>query len=78
LPNEARKIISMTGQLILERGQWRGIRQELAAGVNQNDCPLSGAKRTWTVMWLRPPRSRMTQLGHERVAFAAMHGHDLL
>ena len=43
-------------------------------------CYLSafGAKRTCTVVWLRPSRSRLTRSGHERAAFAAMHGPDLL
>src|SRR5262249_11198238 len=30
----------------------------------QVGCPLSGAKPTCTVVWLRPPWSRMTQSGH--------------
>jgi hypothetical protein len=30
------------------RGRDGRIRKKLAAGVNPNDCPLSGAKRTWS------------------------------
>src|SRR5262249_1584861 len=37
-----------------------------------------GAKRTCIGPWLRLPRSQMTQSGHERIAFAAMQGPDLL
>jgi hypothetical protein len=37
-----------------------------------------GAKRTCTMMRLRPPRSRMTHTGHERAAFTATHPRDLL
>jgi hypothetical protein len=32
-----------------------------------------GAKRTCTVVWLRPAQSLMTHLGHSAIKFAVMH-----
>src|SRR5262245_25893637 len=37
-----------------------------------------GAKRTWRDRRWRIDRSLMTQSGHERAAFAAIHGTDLI
>jgi hypothetical protein len=51
--------------------------------IDKRFCPpysrlLLGAKRTCMGVLLSPRRSQLTQLGHERPAFAAMHGPDLL
>ena len=48
------------------------------SGHTETICYLSafGAKRTCTVVLLRPPQSLLTQSRHERAAFAAMHRPD--
>jgi hypothetical protein len=50
------------------------------SGHNEMSARLSafGVKRTCIVVQFRTPRSRLTQSGHERAAFAAMHGRDPL
>jgi hypothetical protein len=35
------------------------------------NCPLSGAKRTCAMLWLRPPWPRMILSGHRGVAFSS-------